>query len=347
MNVLLLGFGSVGSAFCNLLKEQEFPLKELLPAGVEVKVVGIGTKTRGCLFSRDGLPLKQILDFESKTGKLIGMDSLYAYPYDSESLVSEGDYDLLVECTTSSMSSRGGVARLIKIALDRGKTVVTCNSAVVYNHYFELKELSEQKGASFIFDSAVIAGVPLFSFMKHCLPCAKVVSCYGVINGTSNYVLEMMEEGSTLDEAIMEAVRKGCAEKDPLLDIEGTDSAVKASIIAQVLMGASFHALEEISIEGIRNVTPEMFRKAKKEGARVKLVAKIQKVLGSVQISVRPEVVPSDNPVSRLRGASKGVIMATDIAGEVYLASDGFGPRQVGYGLLRDVLEYISGKIKT
>jgi len=344
MDILLLGFGAVGRAFCELLEERSSSLRKVLPKGEEIRVVGIGTRTRGCLYKSNGLPLSAVLDWESKTGKLFGLEGV-SCPNDSESLVEQGDYDLLVECTTSSLYSSAPIARAIKKALDRGKAVVTCNSTMVYRHYFELKELAECKGGAFLFDSAVVAGTPIFSYVRHFLPAVKVSACYGVLNGTANYVLEMMEDGATLDEAVMEAVRKGFAEKDPLLDIEGTDSAIKASIIAQALMDAPFQALDDMIIEGIRNVTPDMLRKAKKEGGRVKLVANIRRGSSSVEISVKPEIIPSENPVSKLRGASKGVIITTDLAGEVYLASDGFGPRQMAYGLLRDSIEAGSQKM--
>jgi len=338
MNILLLGFGAVGRAFCELLVERSSSLHEVLPRGEKIKVVGIGTRTRGCLYRDGGLPLRAVLDWEAKTGKLFGLNGV-SCPKDSESLVEQGDYDLLVECTTSSLHSSAPIARVIQKAFDRGKAVVTCNSTMVYRHYSELKGLAESNGGAFFFDSAVVAGTPIFSYARRFLPAVKVNACYGVLNGTANYVLEMMEDGSTLDEAVMEAVRKGFAEKDPLLDIEGTDSAIKASIIAQALMDAPFQTLDDMLIEGIRNVTPDMFRKARKEGGRVKLVANIQRRPSSVEISVKPEIVPSENPVSKLRGASKGVIITTDFAGEVYLASDGFGPRQMAYGLLRDSIE--------
>ncbi|MGC9372306.1 MAG: homoserine dehydrogenase [Thermovirgaceae bacterium] len=336
MKILLLGFGNVGRAFCELFAQRRPWLCSRF--GIEGEIVGIGTRTRGCLYDPSGLPLQRILRQEASTGRL---DSVMA----PKSFRTAGDllecveYDMLVECTTTNISEPKAAIGFMRTAIGRGAAVVTSNKGPLFLSYGQLRKLAKNQGVPFLFEATVLAGTPFFSFVRHCLQGTRILSCEGIVNGTCNYILDLMAQGASFDEALLDARRKGYAEPEPLFDVEGVDSAVKAAIIAQVLMGSPPMNLSDVQIEGIRNVSGAMIRKARRSGGNVRLVARVEAAENKARITVKPEVISGSHPLSNVNGAANGVLFVTDTLGEVFVAGGGTGPKQTAYALFRDVVE--------
>lgn len=336
MRILLLGFGNVGRAFCELFADRRSWLQSKF--GIQAEIVGIGTRTRGCLYDPEGLPLEDVLRHEAATGRLEDGSESGSF-HSAQDLLERSDYDLLVECTTTNIAQPKTAFQFMKTAMDRGAAVVTSNKGPLFLSYRELEELAQSRRVPFLFEATVLAGTPFFSFVRYCLQGVRIISCEGVVNGTCNYILDLMARGSSFDEALLDARRKGYAEPEPFFDVEGTDSAVKAAIIAQVLMGSPPVSLENVHVEGIRNVSGAMIRKARRSEGNVRLVARIKADEGGMQITVKPEVLPGTHPLSNVNGAANGMLFVTDTLGDVFVAGGGTGPKQTAYSLFRDVVE--------
>jgi len=336
VRILLLGFGNVGKAFCELFAERRPWLFSNF--GIEGKVVGIGTRTRGCLYDPSGLPLETILRREASTGRLDNVTAPRSFSTAGE-LLEYADYDVLVECTTTNISEPKEAFGFMRTAIGRGAAVVTSNKGPLFLSYGQLRDLAKNRGVPFLFEATVLGGTPFFSFVRHCLQGTRILSCEGVVNGTCNYILDLMAQGASFDEALLDARRKGCAEPEPLFDVEGTDSAVKAAIIAQVLMGSPPVSLSDVQVEGIRNISGAMIRKARRSGGNVRLVARVEAAEKGARITVKPEVLSGSHPLSNVNGGANGVLFVTDTLGEVFVAGGGTGPKQTAYALFRDVIE--------
>ncbi|MEA3508451.1 MAG: hypothetical protein U9R40_06010 [Synergistota bacterium] len=189
-----------------------------------------------------------------------------------------------------------------------------------------------------MYEASTAGGIPIISALRNGLSANNIDSIQGIMNGTCNYMLELMNQGSSLDEALLDARRRGFPEPDPAFDIEGWDSAVKALIVAQAVMGYPPGGLSSAEVSGIRSVTSTMLREASRSGGAVRLIARVENKPGGTRVSVQPEIVSCDNPLSRIRGASNGALLGTDSLGEILVAGGGAGPVRTAFALMSDMV---------
>jgi len=336
VRILLLGFGNVGRAFCELVQNKKEVLRSSY--GIDCRFTGIATRSRGCVSDPGGIRIQDLLEKDSSTGRLdSGASGISALSVDD--MVSGMEYDLLVVCTSTTIRSPEIPTAYIRSALDRGIAVVTSNKGPLFLACRELVDLAKRRRTHFLFEAAVLGGTPFFSFARHCLTSSKILSCEGVMNTTSNYILDLMLSGSSFDDALLDATRRGFAEADPTFDIEGWDSAVKGSIIAQALMGAPPVSLESIDVQGITQISIGLLQEAARSGGALRLITRVEADGDAVSVSVRPEVLPAANPLSRVHGTTNGALFLTDTLGEIFVAGGGVGPRHTAYSMLRDLIE--------
>ena len=337
LTILLLGFGNVGREFCTLLERKRYVLASEFDCSIQIN--SIATRRRGNVYSPEGLDISSILKVEEMTGRIDG--GVVSHPLPLDDLIVNGVYDVLVDTTFSSLETGEPARTYMEKALLRGKSVVTCNKSPVALWYHQLSSLAREKGCFFLFEGTVMCGTPLFSLVRHGLPASQVLSFEGVLNGTCNYILELMRQGSTLDDALLDAQRRGYAEPDPSIDIDGWDSAYKAMIVAQAIMGAPRFTREMVSVKGIRDVTPEMLSKTRTRGGVVRLLSKIDKQGGACHIEVAPTPLPANHPLVTLYGVTNGALFCTDTMGEICIEGAGAGSRPAAFALLRDVLAVV------
>lgn len=336
VNILLIGFGNVGRSLAVLFDSKRTMLKR--DFGIELSIVGVGTRSKGAVFKKEGFDIRELLRSDTFFGRF---DSISGDSFDStsvETLISETEYDIMVETTPYRLENGDPATSFIKTALERGKDVVTSNKGPLFYNFWEIMELARSHGARCLFEGTVMSGTPLFSFAHECLRGCKILGFEGILNGTSNYILGLMAKGAGFDDALFEAKRRGYAEQDASLDIEGWDSAVKASIIAQALMDAPFIPFSDMDISGIRLIKPKMFDEARRYGGSLKLVATIEMKKGCHAISVRPVVLPPNHPLHSLSGVTNGALFITDNIGEVCVTGAGAGASQTAYALFRDIV---------
>jgi homoserine dehydrogenase len=214
--------------------------------------------------------------------------------------------------------------------------VVTANKGPVAFALRSLRSLARRRGRSFLHEGAVMDGAPIFNLHRRCLFGVQVRGFRGLLNATTTRILSRMELGVSFQAALREAQRAGVAEADPRHDVDGWDAAVKGCAIANALMGAALRP-RDVRRRGIAGVTAAELRRARRSGARVRLVVRGRRRRGRVLVSVAPERLPvGDLLVSS--GADGVLVLETDLMGELGIWEGAGGVDQTAYALLSDLV---------
>nr|MBO2508462.1 homoserine dehydrogenase [Bacillota bacterium] len=225
-------------------------------------------------------------------------------------------------------------------ALRRGKHVVTANKVVMARAWDELHEAAQASGACLFYEAAAGAVIPVIRSLPG-LSAAPVRAVYGILNGTSNYILTRMAEGLSQADALAEAQRLGYAEPDPSDDLDGRDAAYKIALLAALAFDWS-PDLDGIEMKGIRNVSTEDILAAQEAGFDLRHVARAERdESGQVKVSVAPVELPPGHPLYGIRGVENAVVIESDVFGAVTLKGAGAGPGPTATALLGDVCRVV------
>jgi homoserine dehydrogenase len=240
----------------------------------------------------------------------------------------------------------GGVDRareLVLLALESGADVVTGNKALLATHGAELFSAAERVGAQLNYEAAVGGAIPIIRPLRDSLAGDDVRRILGIVNGTTNFILDRMDEhDSTFQEALEEATRLGYAEADPTGDVSGADAAQKAAILA----GLAFHTrvpLSAVPVEGIERITAEQIRAGRETGHVVKLLAICERLTGpdgveGVSARVHPALLPRRHPLASVRGANNAVFVEAASAGSLMFYGAGAGGPETSSAVLGDLV---------
>lgn len=339
MRLLLIGFGNVGRQLARFLLDRVcHPGLASLPA----QVVGIVTRSHGSLADPGGVDLARALGQVTGTGGFDRADPAWS-DLDAATATATLDYDVLVELSVLSIAKRGEPAlSLVRTALERGRHVVTANKGPVAFGYRELSSLARQRDRAFRFESTVMDGAPVFAMARASLRGCRVEAVSGILNATTNFVLERMESGETMAQAVAEARRAGFAESDPSHDLDGWDAAAKLAILATVLLEGELSPLD-VERTGIAALDPEEVRGARRGGKRVKLVCRARRHDSGVRATVSPEHLDGDDPLARHGGAGSVLRIETDLMGPILVHQESPTLRDTAYGVLNDLLDVAGG----
>ena len=310
-----------------LIQRKELELRDRY--GIEVRLTGLGSRRLGWLAAPDGFDLDRVLAGDVSQGQRAN---------DVPTWLRTANANALFETTSLNAATGEPAISHLRAALEMGAHAISANKGPVVHAYKELCSLAEKQGRRFLFESAVMDGVPIFSLFREAMPAVELRSFRGVLNSTTNVILEGMEAGMSFDESLLQAQKLGVAESDPSDDIEGVDAAVKVVALANVLMGADLK-LSDVSREGIRGITPEHLRAARDCGEAWKLVCSAQRGAdGEVSASVEPKRLPFSDPLSQVRGTSSVISFETDILPQLIITEQDPGVETTAYGLLADFL---------
>jgi homoserine dehydrogenase len=248
--------------------------------------------------------------------------------------LSGAQADVLFEATSLNVQSGQPAIDHIRAALEHGTHAITANKGPIVHAYRELRDLAIARGKRFLFESTVMDGVPIFSLFDQ-MPAIHLQGFHGILNSTTNVILSEMEQGLTFDEALKKAQALGIAETDATHDIDGWDAAVKTAALISVLMDIPVR-VEEIQREGIRDLTPQALRNARRDGWPFKLVCRAQRVGDCVRASVAPEKVLATSPMAKISGTSSYIYFETDIFPGLAITEENPGLYATAYGLLAD-----------
>jgi len=315
VRVALLGAGSVGSQVARLLLEHGDELAGRAGAGLEL--VGIGVRDVDAPRDVD-LPRE-------------------LFTTDLESLILGAD--IVVELMGGLEPAR----RYVLQALQSGADVVTGNKALLASHGPELFEAAEQVGAQLYYEAAVAGAIPIIRPLRDSLAGDRIVRIMGIVNGTTNFILDRMDtDGESLEAALATATELGYAEADPTADIGGYDAAQKAAILASL----AFHTtvpLAAVHREGITEVTHEQVVAARKAGYVVKILAICERLLDAdgvegVSARVYPALVPLSHPLAAVHGAKNAVFVEAEAAGDLMFYGAGAGGVETASAVLGDLV---------
>lgn len=228
-----------------------------------------------------------------------------------------------------------------------GKSVVTSNKLVVEKHGAELEEEARKNGVCYLYEASVGGGIPVIHPLFHCLSGNKITRIAGILNGTTNYILERMEkDGCSFEDALSSAQRLGYAEANPMADIEGLDAARKICILASVCFGSWYRLDDCAEITGISGVTGKHIEEAKKLGYKIKLlgVAENAEAGKGALLFVKPCLVPDDDLLYAVNGVFNCIEVTGNLVGEVAFYGHGAGGLTTSSAVLSDIIEAVTIK---
>jgi homoserine dehydrogenase len=334
LKLCCMGLGSVGRELLKLIDRKRDDVQAQYD--LSFKVVGIATGRHGILIDPAGIDHVDALD---------GQWADRAWPSTEDNrlkLIRECGADALVEMSPINRATGRPALDYLELALNLGLHAITANKGPVVHGYRRLSALAKQQGKAFLFESTVMDGFPLLNLYRECLPATRVTSFRGVLNSTTNLILNLMDSGQSFAEAVQYARDIGIAETDPSNDIDGWDAAVKVCVLSNVLMGADIRP-PDVDRTGIRAITPEMIKDAAGRQRRYRLMCSSKWEDGAITARVAPEEVPPDDPVYNLPGTTSVVQLRTDTLNQLTLLETAPTPAQTAFGVLADLIAAARG----
>lgn len=321
-----VGFGSVNRALARRLAERRQELAARV--GIEFRVTLIATARRGALVEAKGIDPAAV--FESGwSGGPAAVEAIRKAPV-----------DLIFEGTTLDPAAGEPATSHVRAALERGVSVVSANKGPLAFAARELLHLARRTGAGFRFESSVADCLPVFDLCETAVPIGGMSSFEGVLNSTSNLVLQAAARGTPLEEAVREAQRQGIAEADPSNDLDGWDQAVKAVIVSNVLFGEDLRP-KDVERTPLSEVDLGWLRSEEKAGRTVRLAASGGRGL---KAKVAARAFPAGSFLATLGGGSLGIVFETELAGRIQVASSDPGVDHTAYGMLTDFVAIHQGR---
>ena len=342
LRICMVGFGHAAIAFLRLLMEKKDELDR--EYGYEILITAIAGRSKGNLIDDQGIDLEALLKRYQLSGQIqmVATDPKHNSPalLSTLDIIAGAKADSLLELSSLSIMDGQPAISHIQKAFERGLHVITANKGPIAWDYQRLKALAESRGLFFLHETTVMDGTPIFNLVSETLHGCKILSFKGILNSTTNFILTEMETGSSFDDAVTEAQRRGFAEADPSMDVDGWDAAAKTSAIANVILKS---ALKPTDIErtGIRSVSAEDINKAKGDGKKIKLICeafiKDDKIIGRVH----PVLIPNTELYSTIDATSSILSITTDLMGEVSIIEKNPEIAQTAYGIYSDLLTLI------
>lgn len=314
INIGLLGLGTVGAGVAKVLSSHNAELEEKIGAPAVLSAIADLDITS----PRSGLTLS---DLPLST--------------DSATVLDDPDIDIVIELMGGLEPARAFVLR----ALANGKHVVTANKALLATHGDELYAAALKHGRMLSFEAAVAGGIPIIRSVKDGLAANRITSLFGIVNGTSNYILtKMTDEGREFGPVLEEAQAQGYAEADPTYDVEGNDSAHKLQILATLAFRTSVK-LGDIYVEGISKITPQDIALSREMGFRIKLLAIAKADNGNLELRVHPTMIPETTPMAAVSGVFNAIYLSGDVVDDLMFYGRGAGQMPTASSVCADVVE--------
>ena len=318
---------------------------------LRLAIAGLGTVGAGIgkivqqhgdlLTARAGRPIEIVAISARSRSKDRGVDlSGYAWEDDAVALARRDDVDVLIEV----IGGEDGPAKAaVETALSNGKHVVTANKALLAIHGQNLASLAEEKGVALRFEAAVAGGIPIVKALTEGLAANKIERVMGVMNGTCNYILTVMEDtGADYADVLRDAQELGYAEADPTVDVGGFDAAHKLSLLAATAFGTQVD-FGNVKIEGIERISLTDIKDAADMGYRIKLLGVARMNDDGLEQRMQPCLVPTNSPLGMLEGVFNMVIVEGDHVGQIVLQGPGAGEGPTASAVMGDVMDIARG----
>lgn len=313
VNIGLIGFGTVGSGVVKALANKSSFIKK--KRAIQIEIVRIADK-----------------DLRRKREVKVSKEKLTK---NVNKILRDPNIDIVVELIGGIRPAKEYVIR----ALKGGKHVVTANKALLADSGKEIFRIARRYGVTVRFEASVGGGIPVIKTLSEDFVANKIQAIYGIINGTSNYILTKMEEdGESFGSALRNAQALGIAERNPTLDINGMDSAHKLAILSLLGFGR-YVDVDKIFVEGIQNVELSDIQYAKELGYSIKLLAIAKKDEGRLDVRVHPTLLTSRHLLAGVRGAQNAIYIRGDMIGESLLYGEGAGQKASSSAVISDIMD--------
>jgi homoserine dehydrogenase len=333
LRIILVGFGVVNQSLVKLLLSRMDDIYARY--GMKPRIVGVAD-SKGSIVSRSmqGLDLKRLLEVKRVYGSVAKYNHDECKLSSMDEMIEDVDAEVMVEATPTNLKDgEPGLTHIIN-AIRHKKHVVTVNKGPLALAMPSLIELAEYNNVALRFSGTVGGGTPILEFAKHCLKGDRILSFRGILNGTTNYILSMMEQGLSFSDALDDARAKGYAEADPSLDIDGYDAAAKLVITANWVIGMK-STLKDVRFEGIRKIKQEHILDAKSKGLVIKLIASCSE---DRELIVKPMAIDKHDPLC-VNGTLNAITFVSEHSGELTLIGKGAGGLETASAILRDLIE--------
>ena len=312
IDIAVLGFGVVGSGTVEVLDKNTDRIARNAGHGIRVKYI------------------LDVREFPESPYKDL-------FVKDFETIINDPDIAVVVEVI-------GGVDaafEFTKRSLVAGKSVVTSNKELVAARGYELLKLAGEKGVNYLFEASVGGGIPIVRPIAQCIAANIVNEIYGILNGTTNYILSEMEKnGAEFSDALAGAQKKGYAEADPSSDIKGYDACRKVCILSSLAFGRHVYP-EQVPTEGIEAVTIDDMRCAALMGYKIKLLGRARAVGDKVAAYVAPHLVGIDNLLADVSGVMNGIVVRGNAVGDLMFYGAGAGKMPTASAVAADVIDAV------
>lgn len=313
IGVGLLGLGNVGSGLIKLLDDNRAAIAARIGAEVEVR---------------------RILVRELDKPRLVEVDRRLITTSIDEIL---GDPEIKV--VVELVGGEDAAKRYVLGAIAAGKHVVTANKALLATHGDAIFEAAEARGLQVLYEASVCGGIPIVRALRDGLASDRITELYGIVNGTSNYILtRMAEEGLPFEEILADAQRLGYAEADPALDVDGWDAAHKLCILTSLCFAVRVRP-EQLLVEGLRQLAPIDFRYAERFGYVIKPLAIATERDGSVEVRVHPTMIPKRFLLATVSDVFNAVYVSSQALGGSMYYGRGAGMMPTAVAVVSDLIE--------
>ncbi len=342
LRLALLGFGNAGKAFARMLSEKQEEIKMKYGCGIIVTV--ISTHSRGTIVNSKGIDLIKVCNdieelghFHEETEGFCKMSTL--------DVLENSEYDAVCEMTPLNIFTGQPAIDHIKTAFKRKKHVVTANKGPIAWAYDELKTMAEENGVMFFYETTVMDGTPVFNLVENTLKFCKITEISGILNSTTNYILEEMAKEIDYDTILAEGKKQGFIEANEAMDIEGYDAAAKITALLNVLMNAGINP-KDVDRTGIENITLNDIKNADRQGKVIKLLCKGSLIDGKVNVSVKPAFVDKMDMLASVDSTTSVISITTDLMGKISITEHAPKIEQTAYGIFGDCIRVLEGMIK-
>lgn len=311
----IMGYGVVGSGVYDIVTKNAETITKKIGEDLKVKYI------------------LDIRDFENHPEK-------HLFVKDVDAIVNDEEVTLVAEAMGGATFAYEFTKKLLKA----GKSVVTSNKELVAKKGTELFKIAEENNVAYMFEASVGGGIPIIRPLVNCLAANRIESIYGIMNGTTNYILtKMFKENQSFEAALKDAQRLGYAEKDPTADVEGFDTMRKISILTALAAGSEITD-GKIPAEGITKVTAEDVLCAEKMGCSVKLIGYSKIKDGKASARVCPMLIPNDCPLYSVEDVYNAILVTGDMVGDVMMYGKGAGKDATASAIVGDLMDVVRHK---
>lgn len=311
VNVAILGYGVVGSGVAEVINKNAGQIANKAAHKIKVKYI------------------LDIRDFSSDPNAELFIKDFSIIENDPE-----------VQVVVETIGGTGAAFEFTKRAFLAGKNVVTSNKELVAEHGFELLKLAKERNLNYLFEASVGGGIPIIRPISQCLAANELNEIYGILNGTTNYILTgMIKRGLTFETALSEAQQKGYAEANPSADIEGKDTCRKICILASLAFGRHIYPAQ-VETEGIKNISLRDVNYAKTINRRIKLLGRARKTEdGKICAYVAPHLISEENLLANVEDVFNGIVVRGDVIGDVMFYGRGAGKLPTASAVVADIID--------